>query len=100
MNLSIDELKCNLKMIIRNEITKFALVNLAKKLNVSLNYEDSFFFQKKKVEHEILQHILQVDQSEQFSERLVETRSWLGKKKDTGYSCTFTGCFWNGKTEV
>ena len=75
MDLSIDELKCYLTMIIRNEINKFALVNLAKKLNVSLNYEDSFFYQKKKVEHEILQHILQVDQSEQFSERLEEARS-------------------------
>ena len=96
MDLSIDELKCYLTMIIRNEINKYALVNLAKKLNVSLNYEDSFFYQKKKVEHEILQHILQVDQSEQFSERLEEARSWLGKKKDIGYSCTFTGCFWNG----
>ena len=95
MDISIDELKSYLTMIIRNEINKFALVNLAKKLDVSLNYEDSFFYQKKKVEHEILQHILQVDQSEQFSERLVETRNWLGKKKDIGYSCTFTGCFWN-----
>ena len=58
MDISIDELKCYLTMIIRNEINKFALVNLAKKLDVSLNYEDSFFYQKKKVEHEILQHIL------------------------------------------
>ena len=31
MDLSIDELKCYLTMIIRNEINKFALVNLAKK---------------------------------------------------------------------
>ena len=96
MDLSIDELKCYLTMIIRNEIDKFTLVNLAKKLNVSINYEESFFFQKKKVEHEILQHILQQDQSEQFSERLADTRNWLGKKSDIGYSCTFTGCFWNG----
>ena len=96
MDLSIDELKCYLTVIIRNEIDKFTLVNLAKKLNVSLNYEEAFFFQKKKVEHVILQHILQQDQSEQFSERLAETRSWLGKKSDIGYSCTFTGCFWNG----
>ena len=41
MDLSIDELKSNLTMIIRNEISKFNLVNLAKKLNLSLNYEDS-----------------------------------------------------------
>ena len=75
MDLSIDELKCYLTVIIRNEIDKFTLVNLAKKLNVCLNYEEGFFCQKKKVEHEILQHILQQDQSEQFSERLAETRS-------------------------
>ena len=96
MDLSIDELKCNLTLIIRNEISKFNLVNLAKKLNVSLNYEESFLFQKKTVEHEILQHILLQDQSEQFSDRLADTRNWLGKKSDIGYSCTFTGCFWNG----
>ena len=96
MDLSIDELKSNLTMIIRNEISKFTLVNLAKKLNLSLNYEDSFFFQKKKVENEILQHIVQKDQSAQFVERLDETKKWLGSNSDIGYSCTFTGCVWNG----
>ena len=96
MDLSIDELKSNLTMIIRSEITKFTLVNLAKKLNMSLNYEDSFFFQKKKVEHQILQHIVQLDKSGQFLERLEETKNWLGRNSDIGYSCTFTGCVWNG----
>ena len=94
MDISIDELKCYLTMIIRNKINKFALVNLAKKLDVSLNYEDSFFIKRKKSNTKFF-NIFRVDQSEQFSERLVETRNWLGKKKDIGYSCTFTGCFWN-----
>ena len=99
MDFKVDELKNHLETITKDQIDSFTLINLGRRLRVSLSPEESFIFQKRKVEHEILQHILREEESENFSERLKETRNWLGlkNKKEIGFSCTFTGCTWTGE---
>ena len=92
------DLRKTLAEIQSNSITKFKLVNAAKKLKVDISGCEDFYKQKLRVKREVLINLLREPsaESEKFKEYLSETNQQLVVERQKGFSCMFVGCPFKG----
>ena len=89
------DLKKVLSDILNNSISKFELCNVAHQLNCDIVSVQEFEVQKTRVKKDVLIHLLREasDDKHQFYQDLLdETNFQLRRKKEKGYTCTYTGC--------
>ena len=88
------DLKKVLSDILNNSISKFELCNVAHQLNCDIVSVQEFEVQKTRVKKDVLIHLLREasDDKHQFYQDLLdETNFQLRRKKEKGYTCTYTG---------
>ena len=93
------DLRTILAEIQSNSITKFELVNAAKRLKVDISGCEDFSKQKLHVKREVLLNLLREAsvESEQYEEYLSQTNQQLVVERQKGFSCMFVGCPFKGR---
>ena len=91
-----------LNKLLREEFDSFEVISECERLNIKLESSMDLSHQKYLLQNSLLEEILKVDEQEnrQYYENLLEsTKKLLNFKlvKVTGYSCSFVGCFFNGR---
>ena len=95
--MDIVDFKCLVNDILHNFVTVYEVANLAKRFNVDISSKD-FSQQKRTVLREILIHILRDELPDpKYRQLLSETEHWLTRRKDSGFSCSYVGCFFRGR---
>ena len=94
--MDIVDLKCLVNDTLHNIMTVYEVAILAKRFNVDISSKD-FSQQKRTVLREILIHILRYELPDpKYRQLLSETEHWLTRRKDSGFSCSYVGCFFRG----
>ena len=91
----MEKLKEILSVLRGSSSTKYQVLNYARDMNIDVSQEVDFGRQKRIVICEVLQHILQEDESKYYQDLLNETKQFLNLKKRVGYFCCFSGCQFN-----
>ena len=96
--MDVAELKCIVNDILQNTVTVYEIANLAKRFDVDISSKH-YSQQKRTVLREILIHILRDDLPDsKYHELLTETEQWLTRRRESGFSCSYVGCLFRGRT--
>ena len=91
------EFKDVLASLLTGSISRYVLFNVAKVLKVNHEPSEDIIKVQRTVQQQLLLHLLREEpENEDYKNLLNETEGWLRLKKESGFHCSITGCFYKG----
>ena len=94
-NSTLEELKGYVDKIVRDRVSISEIKKLAEKIHIHLEEDQDFSYHKKIVLVKLLEQILRSEtgENDSYQSLLQETQKLLNLPNQSGYSCTYVGCF-------